>query len=382
MLTKEFHPDKLRDQLQMRAIARRRPLSCTFELTYRCNFRCPMCYIRMTDEQAAPYGRLRTADEWLDMARQVCEAGVVYLNLTGGECTTFPEFSRLYRELSEMGFRISLMSNAGAYTQELRELFREYPPYGVAVTLYGGSNETYEKVTGDPNGLDKVLDNIRFFKSIGVKVLLNFTMIRQNALDYPKVGKLCQQLGIPYTLITDITTHNRNPAYSDALNCRLSPAERACVACHPADEVELAMKNAPELEKALAHYVPPVVRPVKALETNDCIGSYSSATIYWNGEMNTCISMVGAPGYKPFEIGFEAAWAQIQADHAQRFRKPAVCQTCEMREDCLHNCCARNLEGTGDTLTPDPDTCRYVWLMRKYRADHSYITEAHAPDCN
>ena len=64
MIEKRWDLNRVTDRIQLRAIQLRRPLSCTMELTYRCNFHCRMCYIRMTDAQAAPCGRMRTAEEW------------------------------------------------------------------------------------------------------------------------------------------------------------------------------------------------------------------------------------------------------------------------------------------------------------------------------
>ena len=382
MRDKEWNLDKVADRLQLRAVQRRRPLSCTFELTYRCNFRCRMCYVRMDDHQACAYGQMRTVDEWLDMARQARDAGVLYLNLTGGECTIYLGFDRLYRELSQMGFRVSLMSNAGAYTDAIRALLTEYPPYHVAISLYGGSNETYARVTGDPHGLDKTLENIRFLQRIGVPVSLNFTMIRENVLDYPLVGRLCRDLGLGYTLITDITSHQRGDGFSNALESRLSPAERACVACHPPEEVALAMERAKELEKELANFVQPTA-PAEPMEPQlgACVGAWSSAAIFWNGEMQTCISMNGHRNVNPFEIGFEAAWAQIQAEHAETFCLPAACQACPMAKDCIHNCAARRFEGTGKTGEPDPYTCQYTYLLTLYREKMNNPEIPPAPSC-
>jgi len=382
MKEKIWNLNKTADRLQMTAIQKRRPLSCTIELTYRCNFNCRMCYVRMTDAQAAPYGRMRTVEEWLDMAEQLRDAGVLYLTLTGGECTRYPGFERLYEQLAQMGFRLTLMTNAGAYTDSIRKLLTEYPPCNVGITLYGGSDETYAAVTGDPKGFSKTVENIRFFQSIGVPVGLNFTMIRENVLDYPKVGALCRELGIPYTLITDITSHQRDISFSNALESRLTPAERACVACHPPEEVALAMERAKELEKELANFEMPKAsdEPLEP-KMNACIGSHSGCAIYWNGEMQTCISMNGYHNVNPFEIGFEAAWAQIQAEHAETFRKPAACQTCPMMEDCLHNCAARRFEGTGTTQSPDPYTCQYTYLLRLYQAQRNNPEIPQAPSC-
>ena len=382
MIEKTWDLNRIGDQIQLRAIQRRRPISCVMELTYRCNFHCRMCYIRMTDSQAAPYGRMRTVEEWLDMAGQLRDAGVLYLTLTGGECTQYPGFVKLYEQLSQMGFRISLMSNAGSYTDSIRDVLRRYPPASVGITLYGGCNETYAAVTGDPCGLDKAVENIRFYQSIGVPVGLNFTMIRQNALDYPKVGKLCQELDLTYTMITDITPNHFNSDFSQALACRLTPAERACVACHPPEEVAAALENAIELEKELEHFQmlsAPVGMP--PFEADSCIGSHSGCAIYWNGEMGTCLSMRGCQNTRPFETGFEAAWAQLKAQQDKTFCRPAACQTCGMKDDCLHNCTGRRFEGTGSPHEPDPYTCQYTYLLRLYKARRKVADIPLPPTC-
>ena len=383
MIRKEWDLNSLRDRIQLEAIRKGRPLSCTLELTFRCNFHCRMCYVRMTDSQAASYGRMRTVEEWLDMAAQLREAGVLYLTLTGGECTLYPGFERLYAQLAQMGFYITVMSNAAAYTDPLRDLFRRYPPATVGVTLYGGCGRTYEEVTGDPAGLDKAVENIRFFQSIQVPVRLNFTMIRQNAMDYPLVSRLSADLGLPYTLITDITPHQHDSAFSQAAECRLSPAERACVACHPPQEVQLAMETAKTLEKELTGFrmpVPAAGRPAGALD--ECIGSLTGCAIFWNGEMQTCISMNGYRNVRPFETGFEAAWAQLKAEHEATFRRPAACRACPMRTDCLHNCAARRFEGTGSPHEPDPYTCQYTYLLGLYKARRNGTEIPKAPPCD
>lgn len=382
MIEKTWNPDSIRDRILLKAIQRRRPLSCTMELTYRCNFRCRMCYIRMTDAQAAPFGRMRTVEEWLDMARQLVAAGVLNLTLTGGECTQYPGFKRLYEQLSQMGFRITLMSNAGAYTESVRDVFRRFPPASVGITLYGGSGETYEAVTGDPKGFERTVENICFFRSIRVPVGLNFTVIRQNVKDYPKVGQLCKDLHFPYTLITDITPHHYIAAQSDALQCRLTPAERACIACHPPEEAMSAMENAKALEKELAGFRMPEASKEEILpEADACIGSSTGCAIYWNGEMGTCISLRGYRNVKPFETGFEAAWEQLKAIQDETFSRPAGCRVCGMKNDCMHNCAGRRFEGTGSPKEPDPYICRYTYLLRLYKARRNGTVLPDKPDC-
>lgn len=382
MRQKTWDLSRVSDRIKLNAIRQQRPLSCTMELTCHCNFHCSMCYVRMSDAQAKPYGRMRTVEEWLGMARQMLDAGVLNLTLTGGECTQYPGFVQLYEGLCRMGFLVGIMSNAGAYTDAVRDVFRRYPPQHAGITLYGGSSETYAAVTGDPRGLERALGNIRFLQSLGVPVNLNFTMTRRNVLDYPKIDRLSRELQLPLTLITDLTGHQREASFSDALQSRLSPAQRACVACHPPEEIALAMANAEELEKELANFRMPAP-PVEAMEPelDGCIGSYTGCAIYWNGEMGTCISSNGYHNVHPFDIGFEAAWAQLKVEHQETFRRPATCQACSMAPDCLHNCAARRFEGTGSPHEPDPYTCQYTYLLRLYRARHEGTEEPQTPGC-
>ncbi len=383
MREKVWDKTSVRDRIQLRAIELKRPLSCKLELTYHCNFHCRMCYIRMSDSQAAPYGRLRTVEEWLEMARQLLDAGVLYLTLTGGECTQYPGFERLYEALCRMGFRVSVMTNAGAYTESVRDVFRRYPPDNAGITLYGGSNETYREVTGDPKGYEKVLENIRFFLSLGVPVGLTFTMIRQNIMDYPKIARLSKELGLPYMLCTDITGHRYNRSFSDAMTCRLTPAERACIACHPPEEVETAMTEARELEKELEHFRMPESADEEEIPEYDyCIGAHTGCAICWNGEMQSCISMNGWHNVNPFETGFEAAWAQLKAEQEKNFLRPSRCRKCEMASECRHNCAGRRFEGTGSPHEPDSYTCQYTYLLKNYREKQKVTDVIQSPECD
>ena len=80
----------------------RTPANGSIELLPLCNMNCDMCYVRLSREEMERQGRLRTADEWLEIGRQMQEAGVLFLLLTGGEPFLFPEFRKLYLGLRKM----------------------------------------------------------------------------------------------------------------------------------------------------------------------------------------------------------------------------------------------------------------------------------------
>ena len=86
-----------------RAKERKTPINGSLELLPLCNMNCDMCYVRLSREEMERKGRLCTADEWLEIGRQMKEAGVLFLLLTGGEPLLFPDFKRMYLELRKMG---------------------------------------------------------------------------------------------------------------------------------------------------------------------------------------------------------------------------------------------------------------------------------------
>ena len=65
------------------------PINGSIELLPLCNMDCDMCYVRLSQSEMEKIGRLRTAEEWLSLARQMEQAGALFLLLTGGEPLLF-----------------------------------------------------------------------------------------------------------------------------------------------------------------------------------------------------------------------------------------------------------------------------------------------------
>lgn len=114
-------------QVWEKAYAEAIPISGTFELTPRCNFNCRMCYVHLPVSDIDKHGRELTASEWIRIAAEAKAAGTVWLCITGGEPLMHPEFETIWRELTQMGFFITLQTNAAQLT-DYESLLAEYPP--------------------------------------------------------------------------------------------------------------------------------------------------------------------------------------------------------------------------------------------------------------
>lgn len=343
----------LTDYLYAKAAANRVPLGGSFELTPVCNFRCKMCYIRHTPESLRLSGkRLHTADEWLRLGRECRDAGMLYLLLTGGEPFLFPEFRRLYEGLHQMGLVLSINTNGSMITAETVEWLKKWAPSRVNITLYGFSPETYERVTGNPAGFEKTIAAIRMLREAGIQVVVNVSLIPENADDLEKIAAFGREMG----LNTRITSYMFPPARREAEegDSRFTPAEAAALHIRK-------LRCQYDREHYLAHLQRDVLSvdrfdgaaapaPDWGSSTEDymrCRAGRSSFWVNWEGEMTAC-GMMDFPPVKcrPFEQPFAECYAAL-TEETRKTPVLAGCVGCAYREIC-HPCAAMAMTETGD----------------------------------
>ena len=69
----------LMEQLNRKSLALGVPLSVHLDVTYRCNERCEHCYLEHDGENELTTAEIR------DYLRQLADAGVFFLTISGGE---------------------------------------------------------------------------------------------------------------------------------------------------------------------------------------------------------------------------------------------------------------------------------------------------------
>ena len=124
------------------------PISGNFELTARCNFNCPMCYVHLNQEDLAAQGKELTTAQWIDLARQARDRGMIFALLTGGEPFVRKDFFEIYDAMREMGLMVSINTNGSMLSGEIRRRLLENPPTRMNISLYGGCTETYRSMCG------------------------------------------------------------------------------------------------------------------------------------------------------------------------------------------------------------------------------------------
>ena len=307
------------------------PIAGNFELTARCNFNCPMCYVHMTQEQVDAAGKELTAQQWLDIARAARDRGMVFALLTGGEPLVRKDFFEIYRGMKEIGLLISINSNGSMLQGKVLEQFLEDPPVRFNISLYGGNNETYRNMCGLP-AYTSVKENIRALRQAGVEVSINLSITPYNCADLEQI----------YADAVELDTNVRAGSYmypSIRVNGgvygqgnRLDPLEAAAQSVRW-DRLRFTPEEFAQRAKAMAALE--TVREGCPLEEGEgvrCRAGSSSFWMTWDGRMLPCGMMPGPTAY-PLEVGFDAAWDTIRAETA-KIRTAPQCAGCPKKDVC------------------------------------------------
>lgn len=179
---------------------KRYPYSALIELTAKCNLNCVHCYLQNHHEEAEL--SLERIKEILDV---LFEKGILFLTFTGGEIFTRNDFIEIYTYAKKKGFLIELFSNGLVVSDEVIALLKKYPPILFDVSLYGASNETYYKVTGNRLAYDRVISNCKRLINEGIRVALRTPILSFNYQEIKLMKEIAKKLGVVYSTSFEIS---------------------------------------------------------------------------------------------------------------------------------------------------------------------------------
>ena len=309
------------------------PIAGTFELTARCNFNCPMCYVHLTPEQLKATGREElTAQQWLDIAKEAKDRGMIFALLTGGEPLVRKDFFEIYDGMRQMGILVSINSNGSMLKGDILERFLKNPPSRFNISLYGGNNETYRNMCGIP-AYDQVKENIRALRQAGIDVNVNLSITPDNKEDLARIYADAEELDVSIKgstyMYPSVRVNGDQYGCGNRLSCEESAAYAVAWDALRFTEEEfnfraenMAQWNMPDEEGC----------PTEVDTGVRCRAGSSSFWMTWDGRMTPC-GMLTTPVANPLEIGFEQAWNHIREATAQ-IRTPVKCVSCDYRKIC------------------------------------------------
>lgn len=336
-IPKQSYIDHIDLFLEQKARINGVPLTGSFELTPFCNLDCKMCYVHLSNLQYDK-NNLLPVEIWKDLIKQTYNAGMRNASLTGGECLTYPGFDDIYLFLYSLNVIPSILSNGILLDKKRIEFFKQYPPKMIQVTVYGSSEDAYEKVTGH-RVFQTVYNNLLLLKENKIPVKMSITPNSFLKDDIWNLLNLLQKMKIPYNINANLIPPRAN---TGRLTHDLTIDEyveifkyRSAMNLHSltnVDPSELPDENHGKSKKYGLI----------------CGAGRSSFGIKYDGAVTPCLSL-GDISVNPFESGFLDAWKKINT-LANNYPLPEECGDCIYHDRCLP-CIAMHLNA------PQPGHC-------------------------
>jgi len=324
----------------------RLPLDGTFELTPVCNMDCRMCYVRMSPAQQQAIGPLHTGEEWLELAHVCRDRGMVFLLLTGGEPLLHPDFIHVLTEINRMGIVTTVNTNGTLINESIVSDLRRAGASRLNITLYGASDETYDRLCGNPRGFSQVSNAVSLLCAAGIDVKINMSITPYNVDDLEQMLAWCKSRKLQVQCSTYMFPPIRKDGSRIGVNDRMTPQDAAYTGLM-SDYYRMGrelFKTSLEAETYPRMADDDCMIPVEGRGVR-CRAGGCTFWVTWNGVMMPCGIMPAEEGINAFEVGFDKAWEHVKA-YTDAIRMPAKCAACPAEEHC-HTCAAMCVSETG-----------------------------------
>lgn len=317
---------------------RRFPFSGTFELTERCNLACVHCYINRPAGSQAQAREMTTA-QIAAILDQVADAGCLHLVLTGGELFLRPDALDIYRHAKQRGLLVSLFTNGTLLTPRLADLLAEYPPWGIEISLYGHTQETYERVTRVAGSYRRCLRGIDLALDRRLDLSLKAVVLSANCHELPAMKAFAAQLGLK--LRYDAAIWPRLDGGQGPLAWRMSVAEVAALDLDDPDRRQ-------EWAEAYNRFGGALVR---AESVYGCGAGFHAFHVNCEGKLSMCM-MARRPAYDLLQGSFQEGWEMFLGPLVREKRqRDTACRTCTVGVLCTQ-CAGWSQAVYGDNETP------------------------------
>lgn len=332
------------------------PAMFTLELTARCSLNCRHCYVNRPVGDAVARARELRQDEILAIAAQAVEMGALWCTLTGGDPLLREDFIDIYLALKRMGLLVYVFTNATLISPEHARLWREYPPRDLEVTVYGASEETYERVSRCPGSYRAFMRGLGLLETHGVPVRLKAMALRSNLHELAEIAAFCQartKATARFSSIVHLRTDGDPLRNAEIRAERLTPEE---IAARP------WLNDTESCQPQSDDYVPPPDPPPTATQPLfRCKADAGDFTVSYDGQYRICNALV-APGatynlrsgtLREAREQFSPTIRALQADSSAPL---SACNACALRNRCM-SCPAQAHLETGDLEGISPYLC-------------------------
>jgi MoaA/NifB/PqqE/SkfB family radical SAM enzyme len=296
------------------------PLVAELFLTDNCNLRCVSCacWRTQTAEELS-------TEEWKDVLDQLAGLRLHKVNFTGGEPLLRRDAVEIMEYANSVGFhRIHLNTNAILLRPKMIERLLDAGVRSFNVSI-DGPREVHDKIRGRRGAFERTRAHLEALvaqrERRGLKIRMNFTVMRDNVSALPEIAALSQEIGVRLylNLATDRTFLFRHSEVSD--ETQVAEPELA-EALGRLEQLARQDKRWLPRYSDLA-YIPRHFRDVVQQDV-PCAESQLKLMIHSRGEIGGCWGHDPEYTVRRTPIASVVESAHYREEHARLFRKECV----------------------------------------------------------
>lgn len=325
------------------------PLHISFEITDTCNFRCDHCYVSASPEK---HGRKNGRDT-MEQLDRLADAGVVIVELTGGECTTHPEFREILAHAAARFHIVGIISNGYLLGKrpDLARFVASFPNVIVQISL-DGMRDFHDRFRHMPGSFDAACAAIRMLKQGGTFVRIGVTATDANLDQIEDLFFLAKELEADALGVAAASSFGRG---AELVQCgeterQIGARLDAILRPHADDPLFDALRRERE--------------GLKADKSINCGAGWRSFALNQDGTVRSCLFLADSKKFGNID----------SEDYGEVFRRP------EMR--LFHDAPS---PGTAECLGGQPDggdgPCRHLGECIGCFAKAFRVTETVYPEC-
>jgi MoaA/NifB/PqqE/SkfB family radical SAM enzyme len=321
------------------ATEQRIPIEGSIELTFKCNIKCSHCYCVHCDWKDVEL----STTEWLGHIDAMADNGCVWLLISGGEPLMRKDFKQIYTHAKRKGMLVTLFTNGLLVDEDYCKLFAKHPPHWLEISMYGISNDTYQRVTGNRKGFSQLVAALNSLDEYGITYALKTTVVNENHLELKRMMDFAESRKAAFRYDANILP--RLDGVSVPKETPISPGEVVAAEFH--DDPGRTVSAWVNTKEERANYY------------KDGLFFCSAGKIMFNidpfGKMSVC-GRVREPSISLRASSFKSAWSALSNFAAQPIPAEFKCNSCAIIQYCKTCPVTRNLS----LEDLDSQFCRYT----------------------
>jgi radical SAM protein with 4Fe4S-binding SPASM domain len=136
--------------------------------------------------------------QWQTIIDDITRSGCLHLLITGGEPFLRNDFEDIYRHAKTNGLLVTVFTNGMLINDNILDLFSEFPPRAVEITIYGATPGTHDRITRVRGSYEKSLKGIRRLIRQKINVRLKTILLTLNRHEFFDMQNLAGELGVKF----------------------------------------------------------------------------------------------------------------------------------------------------------------------------------------